>query len=93
MESTLENAKLQGRVVSWEWLETCRATSSGASDQHKVRVGFYPEGWAARERFTVGPCVRKFQGHGDKVGQEGEPGRWDSRLEAIMLVTFLRLTL
>lgn len=32
LEANLEKAKLQSRVVSWGWLETCRANSSGTFD-------------------------------------------------------------
>lgn len=44
MEPTLENGKLQSKVVSWGWLETGRADSHGIFPWHRMRTEVYPDG-------------------------------------------------
>lgn len=68
MEANLEKAKLQSRVVSWRWLDTCRANSSGTFDQQTARMEFYFEG--------DGQPGKDFQQDPVSESTQGPEGKW-----------------
>lgn len=72
LDPTLENAKLQCRVVSWRWLETCKADSSWASDQQRMNTEFCSEGdEQPGKNFQQGPVLESTQGAEGRWARKG----------------------